>query len=78
MKCTGLSFLVHLSTTRAGALRQLDQFFEHHLAGFGPYEDAVTLDEWSLHHSPLSPCLNNGLITAAEVVAAAVRKYELG
>jgi deoxyribodipyrimidine photolyase-related protein len=66
------------ATTREGALRQLDHFLEHHLAGFGPYEDAVTLDEWSLHHSLLSPYLNNGLITAAEVVAAAVRKYELG
>jgi deoxyribodipyrimidine photolyase-related protein len=66
------------STTREGALRQLDHFLENHLAGFGPYEDAVTLDEWSLHHSLLSPYLNNGLITAAEVVAAAVRNYELG
>lgn len=34
------------ATTREGALRQLDYFLANHLAGFGPCEDAVTLDEW--------------------------------
>ena len=29
------------ATNRAGALRQLENFVEHHLAGFGPYEDAI-------------------------------------
>ena len=66
------------ATTREGALRQLEHFLEHHLAGFGPYEDAVTLDEWSLHHSLLSPYLNNGLITPAEVVSAAIDRYNQG
>jgi deoxyribodipyrimidine photolyase-related protein len=66
------------ATTREGALRQLQHFLDHHLEGFGPLEDAVTLDEWSLHHSLLSPYLNNGLITADEVVAAAVEKYQAG
>ncbi|MTA84177.1 MAG: deoxyribodipyrimidine photolyase, partial [Actinobacteria bacterium] len=55
------------ATTRSGALKQLKNFLDNHLAGFGPYEDAVTLDDWSLHHSLLSPYLNNGLLTAEEV-----------
>lgn len=56
------------ATTREGALRQLDFFVENHLAGFGPYEDAVTSENWALHHSLLSPYLNVGLLHASEVI----------
>jgi deoxyribodipyrimidine photolyase-related protein len=66
------------ATTRAGALRQLENFVENHLAGFGPYEDAVMADNWALHHSLLSPYLNNGLLHAGEVVAAVVSAYRAG
>lgn len=66
------------ATTRQGALTQLDYFIEHHLAGFGPYEDAVAADNWAMHHSLLSPYLNNGLLHASELVAAATKAYELG
>ena len=66
------------ATTRQGALAQLDYFIEHHLAGFGPYEDAVAADNWAMHHSLLSPYLNNGLLHASELVAAATKAYELG
>jgi len=66
------------ATTRAGALKQLDYFIEHHLHGFGPYEDAVMEDNWALHHSLLSPYLNNGLIHAEEVVSAVVTAYKEG
>jgi deoxyribodipyrimidine photolyase-related protein len=66
------------ATTRAGALSQLMNFMEHHLAGFGPYEDAITKDNWALHHSLLSPYLNNGLLHASEVVSAAVAKFDSG
>lgn len=66
------------ATTREGALRQLDFFIDNHLAGFGPYEDAIAADEWALHHSLLSPYLNIGLLHATEVVAAAVRAYSAG
>ncbi|MDP4589272.1 MAG: cryptochrome/photolyase family protein [Candidatus Nanopelagicales bacterium] len=64
------------ATTRAGALAQLDHFIEHNLANFGPYEDAVSNDSWALHHSLLSPYLNNGLLHASEVIAAALVKYK--
>ena len=66
------------ATTRQGALRQLDYFIEHHLAGFGPYEDAIAADNWALHHSLLSPYLNNGLLHAEEVVARVVAAYRAG
>ena len=63
------------ATTRAGALRQLDYFIEHHLAWFGPYEDAIAEDNWALHHSLLSPYLNNGLLHASEVVNAVLEAF---
>lgn len=66
------------ATTREGALKQLNYFIKHHLAGFGPYEDAIAKDNWALHHSLLSPYLNNGLLHASEVVAAAVAAYRKG
>ena len=66
------------ATTRAGALKQLDYFVENHLANFGPYEDAIAVDEWALHHSLLSPYLNVGLLHAQEVVEAAVHAFARG
>ncbi|MFM6971671.1 MAG: cryptochrome/photolyase family protein [Rhodoluna sp.] len=66
------------ATTRAGALAQLINFIKFHLAEFGPYEDAIAKDNWALHHSLLSPYLNNGLLHASEVVAAALQAYENG
>jgi len=74
----GLSPTTTWATTRAGALKQLDYFIEHHLHGFGPYEDAVMEDNWALHHSLLSPYLNNGLIHAEEVISAVVTAYKEG
>lgn len=66
------------ATTRKGAQAQLKHFIEHHFANFGPYEDAMALDNWALHHSLLSPYLNNGLLHASEVIDAAVAAYETG
>ena len=66
------------ATTRAGALLQLANFVENHLDGFGPYEDASTTENWALHHSLLSPYLNNGLLHAAEVVEAVVAAFSKG
>ena len=66
------------ATTRAGALEQLAYFIEHHLAGFGPYEDAIAADNWALHHSLLSPYLNNGLLHAEEVIRAVLTAYRAG
>jgi len=66
------------ATTREGALDQLDNFILNHFAEFGPLEDAMTTENWALHHSLLSPYLNNGLLHASEVITAAVKAFNSG
>jgi deoxyribodipyrimidine photolyase-related protein len=66
------------ATTRDGALEALQNFIEHHFAEFGPYEDAMPSDNWALHHSLLSPYINNGLLHPSEVVDAAVAAFATG
>lgn len=66
------------ATTRAGALQQLKTFITKHFATFGPYEDAMALDSWSLHHSVISPYINNGLLHPSEVLDAAVKAFASG
>ena len=66
------------ATTRKGALAQLKNFIDNHFAEFGPLEDAMTVENWALHHSLLSPYLNNGLLHASEVVEAAAKAYRTG
>jgi deoxyribodipyrimidine photolyase-related protein len=66
------------ATTRKGALAQLDNFLKLHFAMFGPYEDAVTTENWALHHSLLSPYLNNGLLHPSEVINAAQKRFAKG
>jgi len=66
------------ATTRTGALAQLKNFIDNHFAEFGPLEDAMTTDNWALHHSLLSPYLNNGLLHAEEVIAAAIKAFDAG
>lgn len=66
------------ATTRAGALRSLEHFVTQSLADFGPYEDAMPTDTWTVNHSLLSPYLNVGLLHPEEVVHAALERYEQG
>jgi deoxyribodipyrimidine photolyase-related protein len=63
------------ATIREGALRQMEYFFQNHFAEFGPYEDAMTTENWALHHSLLSPYINNGLLHPAEVIEAAKKRF---
>ena len=66
------------ATTRAGALAQMKNFFDNHFGEFGPLEDAMTSESWALHHSLLSPYINNGLLHASEVITAAMKAYKTG
>ena len=66
------------ATTREGALKQLANFIENHFAEFGPLEDAMTTENWALHHSLLSPYLNNGLLHPSEVITAALKAFKSG
>lgn len=66
------------ATTRAGALRRLDHFVTRLLPEFGPHEDAMTTGSWHLAHSLLSPYLNIGLLTPAEVCDAVQSAFDNG
>lgn len=74
----GIELTSTWATTRAGALKQLRNFISHHFAEFGPYEDAMALDSWALHHSVISPYINNGLLHPSEVIEAAVAAFGTG
>ena len=59
-------------TTRVEARAWLEDFVSNRLESFGPYEDAITTRSPTLFHSVLSPCLNLGLLTPADLVAGAL------
>lgn len=63
---------------RAQALLQLDDFLDHRLADFGPYEDAMLAGELTCYHSRLSSAMNIGLLHPQEIIAAAVARYRAG
>ena len=65
-------------TTRKAALAQMKNFFDNHFCEFGPLEDAMTTDNWALHHSLLSPYINNNLLHPSEVVSAAGKAFAKG
>ena len=48
----------------------LRRFILERFAGFGPYEDAMLAGGGILHHSVLSPLINNGLISPERVLEA--------
>lgn len=55
------------ATDRAGALESLEHFVSHHLHDFGTYQDAMLAGDGFLHHALISPYLNLGLLSPAEV-----------
>ncbi len=63
------------STTRKGALKQLDFFLEYKLSNFGTYQDSITDKDPFVYHSLISPYINMGLLTPLEVVKAVEKKY---
>jgi deoxyribodipyrimidine photolyase-related protein len=65
-----------LPVTREAALDWLNDFLQHRLAQFGPYEDALPSRSPFVFHSVLSPLLNLGLLTPAEVLQAALEYAE--
>jgi deoxyribodipyrimidine photolyase-related protein len=64
--------------TRRQAVQVLDDFVEHRLADFGPYQDAMLDEEWAMSHSLLSTSLNLGLLGPTEVIERVIRAYEDG
>jgi len=66
------------AVTRSDALKMLEQFIDERLDEFGPYEDALKMDDHQLFHSQLSLYMNNGLLTSREVCEKALKAYDEG
>lgn len=64
--------------TRADAERFRDDFLEHRLDLFGPYEDAMVRGERALYHSLLSPLLNLGLLAPLDLCRRAEKRWRQG
>lgn len=62
-----------LPVTPAEARSHLERFVAERLERFGPYEDAMSAEEPFLFHSVLTPMLNIGLVTVAEVLDAVTK-----
>ena len=62
--------------THAEARRWLKRFLARRLARFGPYEDAISRSRPFLFHSVLSPLLNAGLLTPADVIVQTLQYSE--
>lgn len=56
----------------------LEDFVAVRLGDFGPYEDAVLTNDWTMAHSLLSVPLNLGVLDPRDAVGAAVAAYESG
>ena len=59
---------VWMATTRKDALAHVDHFLKNYFANFGRYEDAILKEDTFLFHSSISPLLNLGLVTPAEII----------
>jgi len=64
--------------TREAALHRLDDFIEHRLAEFGPYEDAISRRSRTVFHSLMSPILNLGLVTPHELIQRVTNAADSG
>jgi len=62
--------------THQEARRWLKRFLLRRLAQFGPYEDAISTNRPFLFHSLLSPLLNVGLLTPADVIVRTLKFSE--
>ncbi|MGK7371120.1 MAG: cryptochrome/photolyase family protein [Candidatus Halalkalibacterium sp. M3_1C_030] len=63
------------AVSREQAMELLDEFISERLSDFGPYEDALALDEPHLFHTNLSLYLNNGLLLPWEVCDKVLEAY---
>jgi deoxyribodipyrimidine photolyase-related protein len=59
--------------THTESKKWMQTFLSSRFYAFGPYEDAIVSEESILHHSMLTPMLNVGLITPAEVIRATLQ-----
>lgn len=62
--------------TRRQAERWLTEFIDDRLLSFGDYEDALTTRSDVVYHSLISPLLNVGLLTPADVIRRVMRAHQ--
>jgi deoxyribodipyrimidine photolyase-related protein len=70
------SFWLPVSRTDATAF--FEDFLDHRLDLFGPYEDAIVAGERAMYHSLLSSLLNVGLLEPLELCRRAETRYRQG
>lgn len=63
------------AVTREEAEIARRHFMEDHLSAFGDYQDAMVTDEPFMHHSLISPYINNGLLDPLETCRMAEKAY---
>lgn len=63
-------------TSHAEAEARLDDFLQHKLSQFGPYQDAITQRVPFVFHSLISSSLNSGLLSPVQVVQRTLDFYE--
>ena len=63
----------HYPITRRQALTTLQDFLQQRFEHFGLYEDAIHDQQTFLFHSVLTPALNIGLLSPAEIVESALQ-----
>ena len=63
--------------TRKESLEILEFFIEYCLPHFGTFQDAMTLDSWSVYHSRISFAMNVKLISPQEVIEKVIKHYRL-
>ncbi|EMI53845.1 cryptochrome/photolyase family protein [Rhodopirellula sallentina] len=64
---------LYYPTSHDQASQWLDHFLSERFENFGPYEDAIEEGESWLWHSVLTPALNIGLLTPAEVTERTIQ-----
>ncbi|WP_169978960.1 cryptochrome/photolyase family protein [Tautonia rosea] len=67
-----------LPVTHDEAEASFDDFLQHRLESFGPFEDAMSRSEGVLFHSVLSPQMNLGLLDPLEMAQAVEAEYRGG
>ena len=64
--------------TRAAALRELDDFFVTRAERFGPFQDAMIVDQPFLWHTRIAAAMNLSLLSPHEVCERVVRAHRQG
>ncbi len=64
--------------SRAQAVDFFEDFLDHRLDMFGPYEDAIVMGERALYHSLISTLVNVGLLEPLEMCRRAEARYQEG